>query len=333
MKRILKLFRIALPALLLCLFCSSAPAEGLFVLTKDAAPGDGTVRLTLLRNLTGLSANVFSADVSLAVQADGQDDQLTLTLARPLREGESLRILLQGKDEGGNILSDEMTVTVPSLRQSKLSALRERVGSMWETWLSVSAWTEQHHQVCLPNTWGEIPFITWADEAPEVEVLEDNGEALIRVFDQDLTGWQVQTGSGAPVVYTDCEYLADSGMFRAAAPFDSVCLARPMEPDQIGISISYERDAGFLPSHPVLEWSEEKDGHTRALACYAWGNTRSFDGGMYAVIMDDLQIYGEYDGRKILSYWYDLANDLSFSAAGELLSGELPEGYAIPVTR
>ena len=154
---------------------------------------------------------------------------------------------------------------------------------------------------------------------------------MIYLFDEDTTGWKIQTGEGLPVRYHDCTWDGNNGAYLCSNPFEAVYLIREAEETQMGITLTYERSGGFLPSYPVLEWEQETDKGPVGFSCYGWGSTRSFAGGMYNVVVGDLMIYGEYDGGGNLVSWSDLLHDVTFSADGRLLSGEEPDGYASPV--
>ena len=179
--------------------------------------------------------------------------------------------------------------------------------------------------------WSDLPFITWAGLAPELEVVQGDQGTVIRLYEALPEGWVIRTGSGLPIVYTDCIWDDAAGGWIPQAPFDLVCLSRDPGTDRLSVSISYEAANQYLASSPIVEWGSADESHPFGFNCYAWGTILSFDGGMYAYVNDPWYIYAEYDSQGNLAYWMDAMTDCLYDAEDQLISGEEPEGYVIPV--
>ena len=214
--------------------------------------------------------------------------------------------------------------------ESLSGALRERVDGMWEIWSGSWSRTFLDGEVYLPYQWKQIPFVTWADEAPTLRV-EEEGEVRIS-FSEPIGGdWRVCLGEGMPIEYRDCAYDPESGCWTGGGSFDGVYLISDMTETRIGISVAYQRTDEFRPSCPVLSWIREEEGAVLGMCCYGWGTTRGFQGGMYAVATDEAAFYGEYDGEGALCAWYDAMTGCRYDAKDRLEEGEEPEGYVSPV--
>ena len=215
--------------------------------------------------------------------------------------------------------------------ENRSAALRERVDDMWDTWSGIWSRTFLDGEVLIPTQWRDLPFVTWADEAPTLKVKEENGRAEITFSETLGEAWRVSLGKGIPVEYTACEYDVAGGCWAGEGAFDAVYLISDMEADRIGISVAYQRTDDFRPSCPVLEWSREEEDNVLAFSCIGWGTTRGFQGGMYAVATDQEAYYAEYDANGVLTAWYDGMTGCQYDAYDVLVEGEEPEGYEIPV--
>ena len=215
--------------------------------------------------------------------------------------------------------------------ENPADALRARVDAMWEIW--AGAWSRSFldGEVYLPAQWREIPFVTWADEAPTLRVTEKEGRAEI-AFDGQMSGdWRVCLGEGMPGTYRDCAWDSDGKCWIGEGLFDAVYLISDMAEDRIGISVAYQRADDFRPSDPVLEWSREEEDNVLAFSCSGWGTTRTFRGGIYAIGTDTRVYYAEYDAEGALAAWYDGITGCSYDAEDRLMDGEEPEGYVSQV--
>ena len=215
--------------------------------------------------------------------------------------------------------------------ENKAAALRERVDGMWAIWAGEWSRNFLDGEVLLPSQWKMLPFVTWADEAPTLKVLEENGQTEIRCGEKLGEDWRVCLGKDIPVVYQECTYDTKRGCWRGTGDFDAVYLLSDMTERRIGISIAYQRVDDFRPSHPVLEWSREEENDVLAFNCYGWGTTRSFQGGMYAIVSNQMVYYAEYDNEGRLTAWYDGLTGCQYDWYDQLVEGEEPADYVSPV--
>lgn len=322
-------------SLLLLVFEGSVIAEdtagSLFSLSHPLKAEEQTVNIDLSLPLSDLQVNVLAGEKILASTAQHEGSRVVINLTRSLAEGEHILVVLEGTSDDGDRRRGRLEATVAPVRASKLQRIRSRMDDAWSQWETILDWTVKNEKVCLPFLWKDIPFITWADEAPEISVHEEAGSASIYLYDEDLTGWTVMTGEGIPIQYHDCLWDRNTGAYLCSDPFDAVYLISDASDTRFSITIAYERSSDFLPSYPVIEWSQERKGTACGFSCYGWGTTRTFSGGMYNIVAGNLMIYGEYGSDGSLVSWNDLLNDTLYDADGKLLSGEEPEGYICPV--
>lgn len=213
--------------------------------------------------------------------------------------------------------------------ESKSDLLRERADNMWDTWAGTWSRTFLDGEVYLPRMWKKIPFVTWADEAPEIHLKEENGKVEITLDEILSDDWRICLSSGIPMTTWDCIYDPGQDCWRGEGEFDTVCLISEMSEDRLGVRVYYDRKDDFRPSCPVVEWSRDED--FLAMNCYGWGTTREFQGGMYAIASNDMIFYAEYDKEGVLSSWYDMMTGCQYDKKDQLVSGEEPEGYVSPV--
>jgi len=334
MKRVLILFLI-LGLLSGCCTASAETASEDVWFTVSVLPreGDRSITLRLVTDYTELQAGAFVNGENLTGTVSISEHSMTISLLRPLKEGETVIIAAEGKNGDQALTLKEREITVSPRFQPKLTALRQRVDQMWDIWSGSWLQTLARGSVYFPTIWKELPFVTWADEAPEIQVQEADNRVYVYLREALDAGWRICLGYDMPVVYTDCVWDEDSGAYVAGGEYDSVWLISDMENERIGISIRYRKEDGFLPSYPVLEWSvEDNETGMAGFGCYGWGTTRSFTGGMYiAVYQSSLAYSAEYDAEGALLNYTDLLTDCVYSNTDELISGTEPEGFVNPV--
>ena len=111
----------------------TAGAEGLRM-AEQPWIGDQQVRVTIQEKLTNLEANVFSGDEDLGLSAERSGEEITISLARELREGELLDIRVRGYGTEGTEKELSIQVRVRGFFASKLTGLEERTAAMWKEW-------------------------------------------------------------------------------------------------------------------------------------------------------------------------------------------------------
>ncbi len=318
--------------ILLCGISAAADAEETW-LSFDRPPlaGDAALTLRLDETLSDVKVNVFSEEKELAEEAVLSGNLLELSLKQLLCEGDELTILAAGTDADGKKTEARLTAVVPPLFPSPLENLRARADAMWEIWQESWASPAGQGKVYLPKTWKDLPFITWADEAPEIIVRRE--KEGIRVFLEDPLpdGWILRAGAGIPVVYTDCEWDEAGRSWTAKGSFDSVHLISEMAENRLGISISYWEADEFLPSFPVVEWVRESEAGPSGFNCYGLGNIRYHQGGIYSFVDPEHIFVAEYDAEGGMTSYTDMLTDCTYSAEDQLISGEEPAGYQNPV--
>ncbi len=318
---------------LLCGISAAAETEETCWLTFDrpVLAGDATLTLRLDGTLSDVKVNVFLQEKELAEEAVQSGNLLELSLKQPLCEGDELTILAAGTVGDGKKAEARLTAVVPSLFLSPLENLRARADAMWDIWQESWATPAEQGKVYLPKLWKDLPFITWADEAPKI-IVRQNKEG-IRVFLEDPLpeGWILRAGAGIPIVYTDCEWDEASRSWTAKGSFDSVHLISEMTENRLGLSVSYWEADEFLPSFPVVEWVQESESGPSGFNCYGLGNVRYHQGGIYSFVDPEHIFVAEYDAEGGMISYTDMQTDCSYSVEDQLLSGEEPAGYANPV--
>ena len=232
------------------------------------------------------------------------------------------------------MLTLTLTLLLPAagaLGENRSAALRERVDGMWDIWAGSWSRTFLDGEIYLPQQWNDYPFVTWADEAPMPRVREENGKAEITFGETIGEDWRVCLGKDLPVVYSDCIFDPEDGCWRGEGDFETVYLISDMTDTRIGISVAYQRADDFRPSCPVLEWGREDEEEVLGFNCYGWGTTRSFQGGMYAIVSAQEAYYAEYDHDGALTAWYDAVTGCKYDWLDHLIEGEEPEGYILKV--
>ena len=330
--------RLVLCAAVLCVFLSavslfparaeSADPSAWWRIDRTPRAGDRSVTLRFRTDVPDLQAGVFSGGEALCASVTADGRSAVISLSRPLREGESLLVAAEG---GKGFPRSERDVTVLPVLGCRLVALRERADRMWDTWTALLQTCLEQGIIPVPPVWLYVPFVTWADEAPEIAVLEEDGQARIYLDREETAGWTVSVQSGLPAETVPCEWDGEAGCYTANGPFDSVYIESEATPSSIGVSVTYERTDEFRPSCPVLLWEGETGDGRVGLGCYGWGTTRSFQGGMYILAIPGYTIYAEYSPEGALLQCTDLMTDCVYSPEGLLLSGDEPEGYTWPV--
>ena len=309
----------------------TAGAEGLRM-AEQPWIGDQQVRVTIQEKLTNLEANVFSGDENLGRSAERSGEEITIILARELREGELLDIRVRGYGTEGTEKELSIQARVRGFFASKLTGLEERTAEMWKQWTENIGPDFEAGRIFLPSVWGRLPFTAWPDEAPEIHVRETEKGCEIAIEEAVPEGWRVRVGKGLIVEYTDCLWNGTTEMWEAEDPdFEAVYLIRDADKDQIGISIRYARINQYAAEYPVLEWAGEFGEHQTGFSCYGWGTARRFDGAMYAVADEEKGIYAEYGADGILASYSDPYTGCAYDANDQLIAGEEPEGWVNPV--
>ena len=213
--------------------------------------------------------------------------------------------------------------------ESRSAALRERVDGMWEIWAGTWSRTFLDGEVYLPYLWKELPFVTWADEAPTLKVHEEDGRVEITFSESIGEEWRVCLGREIDEIVQECTYNPQRGCWQGESAFDCVYLISDKTENRLGLFIAYHRMDDFRPSGPRVEWEDADE--TIGFNCYSWGTTRSFQGGMYGIVSEDMAFYAEYDAEGILTAWYDGMTGCQYDMYDQLVEGEEPEDYVSPV--
>ena len=329
------LLRILLPALLVCVIALSVAEEDALSF-REAEPiraGMEKIAFLFLQDAPeGLRMNVFAGEESIvsAVEIVGPDT-VEVTLTRPLKEGESVRVFADVLADGESQRASEKVLTAESLFGPKLPRLRARADAMWPVWQEQWLPAYLEGEVWLRANFRNLPFATFPDEAPEIAVEENDGAARIRFSEPLPEGWSVSTAIGMPVELTPCQREEETGAFTASAGFDSVYLVSEQAAERIGITIVYQRADGFLASYPIVEWIQPDAEDPLAFNCYGFGTVRGFGGGMYAVMGNGAAWYADYDNSAALVSYMDLMTERTWDAGQQLVGGEAPEGFVPPV--
>ena len=316
-------------ALLCCVALSCAAGEDSFTATE----GDSSLRVTLPSLLQDVSVNLFSGEESLLDSVEQEDSDLRLTLTRPLRASENLLLLLSGTDAEKQAVETSMTCSVASLFEGKLSALTRRATEFRSSWVDTWLPLVQQEKIDIPFVWRNLPFALWPDEAPEIRVLSSGASSVIYLSEPVPEDWRICTGKDIPVVYSPCDYDAALGAWVTQEPFESVFLIHDMTADSASLTIEYKSADSFRASYPVVEYVREQDGTASGFNSYGWGTSRSFDGGMFAIVAGETIVYAEYgpdQGGSLVNYFLPVI-DCSFDPEGNLLSGAIPEDFINPV--
>ena len=303
-----------------------------FSLSELPREGDRQIRLKLSDGFTGLQAGAFADNENLTDAVTEENGEMVLRLLRTLKAGETIRIAVEGEGTDQQKTIQETEITVGERFGSKLQSLRERVDRMWGTLNGSWMKTLKDGKILIPNSWKQLAFATWPDEAPDILVQEDGQQVTVFLRDEDASGWRVCLGNEIPVVYTECVFDPETGGYTAEGDFESVWLISDAGEERIGISMEYRKDENFLPPYPVLEWEKETETEVIGFSCYGWGNTRSFSGAMYVVnYMNTSVMAAEYAADGRLVNYTDLLTDCVYDADDRLISGTEPEGYQNPV--
>ena len=212
---------------------------------------------------------------------------------------------------------------------NRSAALRQRVDAMWEIWEGEWGRTFLDGEVYLPTLWNKLPFVTWADEAPTLKLREEGEHAEITFSEFIGEEWRVCLGREIDEIVQECTYHPESGSWQGEAAFDCIYLISDPTEDRLGIFIAYHRTDDFRPSCPRVEWENAEE--TIGFNCYGWGTTRSFQGGMYGIVSEEMAFYAEYDAEGVLTAWYDGITGCQYDVHDQLVDGEEPEGYVSPV--
>ncbi len=322
-----------LPALLLCFFAVSMAEGGLTLFPAEPIQAGAEKILFTVEPQApeGLRMNVFSGEEAIAASvAVTGPSSAEVTLTRPLREGETLRVfadvLLDGTPSGGT----EAVFPVEALFGGKLSRLRARADAMWPVWRDEWGKAFLEGRVWLRANFRDLPFVTFPDEAPEIAVEEAGGDAGIRFSEPVPEDWSVLTAVGMPVTLTPCVREAD-GAYTAKAGFDSVYLVSDQGAERVSVTVVYQRTDGFLASWPIVEWIQPDTEEPIAFNCYGNGTARGFSGGMYAVVGNGAAWYAEYDSRAGLVTYTDLMTGYAWDKDQTSVGEPVPEGYVLPV--
>lgn len=297
--------------------------------TLERVPREGEQQVVLRLNAEAgrVQAGVFSKKESLTASVALAESHLTILLVRPLKAGEEITVVVEGPDG----LQEQTSACVSSLFSSRLTNLRSRVDQMWESWEQIRREYLDKGLFPLPHLWNDIPFLTWADEAPELVVMEDGDHVRIYMNEEETDGWEISLGYGIPMSYTLCVWDESIGAYTSDGPFDSVCLTSAMDSSRLAITIQYDRENDFLPSYPVVEWGQETESDQIGLSVYGWGTTRSFQGGMYFLVCSGYTLAAEYNAEGVLVNYSDLMTNCTYSSEDTIISGREPEGYINPV--
>ena len=322
-------------AALLCVLSLCAAGEN--VLTLNAVgpllSGDETIVLTVSPQAPeGLRLNVFAGEESIAsgVNVTGPDTAV-VTLTRPLREGETIRVFADVWTGENASTQTETVFAVEGPFGAKLTQLRARADKMWPVWQEQWLDAFLKGEVWLRANFRDLPFVLFPDEAPEMTVREDGDTALIRFSEPLPAGWSVSTATGMPVSLTSCAQGQDASQYTASPGFDSVYLVSPQEAERVSVTIVYQRSDGFLASYPIAEWVQPDAEDPLAFNCYGFGTARSFGGGMYAIVGNGAAWYAEYDARGALSGYTDMVTGYAWDKDQKPTADTVPEGFTPPV--
>ena len=319
--------------LLIVLLCCNALSCFSEEESLTATEGDSELQITIQIPMRDVLANLSSGEESLLASVEQKDNNFRLFLTRPLRAGEDLRLLLSGTDSEGQVVEISRSGSVGSLFSNKLSALSCKAGEFRSAWIQSWLPLIQQGKVDIPVVWRNLPFALWPDEAPEIKVVSAESSTRIYLSESLPADWRLCTGKDIPVVYSPCDYDDVLGAWITGEEFESVFLIHDMTGDSAGITIEYKTGDAFRASYPVVEYILEEKDTTSAFNSYGWGTSRSFDGGMYALVAEETVVYAEYgpDRNGALINYSIPAIDCSFDPEGNLISGNLPEGFENPV--
>ncbi len=274
-----------------------------------------------------LQANVFSGGEALMDQAFLEDGLLVLHLLRPVRAGETLRVVLA---EGGRTLQD-LSLTAQEALNGSLAAMEARLVRMAAVWEEDYLPSLLGGAFYIPPFWTDLPFTLYPDEAPAITVTEEADAVRIRLEGALPDGWQFFLGTGYPVDMAPCTFRPEDGCWTGSGSFDGVYLVREGVPDGFRLSVAYSRQTGFAAEYPVLEYADESGPETVAFACYGWGTIRNFLGSMYVLVRGEQSYYAEYGLNHYLTGYTDGVTGCLYGICEELLEGEEPEGFVNPV--
>lgn len=315
------------------LMVPAAGEEGLrFSLPQQVFAGQKSLILQMEEeNLDNLRVNAFYEGKQIGESAEFMENsQVRLYLARPLKAGEEILIVVELTGENG-IRKAEKTVSVADRFGPKLEKLRSRIDALWPIWEEDWQKAFLEGKVYLNICFDWLPFASYPDEAPELIVEEENGWARIYLSEPLDENWKLSLASGSPVTLNPCEWDDDRGAYTGPAGFDSVYLVSAQTETRLSITVVYEREDHFLASYPILEWVEPDTDEPVAFNCYGFGTAREFKGAMYAIVGPQQAWYAEYGQDHGLSAYTDAINECVYDANGTLLSGEEPENFINPV--
>ena len=288
--------------------------------------GDTEILLNWPEETANLQANVFAGETELFDSATLAEGVLTLRLNRALEKGETVQIYVaEGEGE-----PESAELTVLAALNAQAAALEEKLVELSAVWQDTVHPLLAEGKVYLPLNWKEIPFVIDPEEAPEITVTEEDGQVTIQMEGLLPDGWKVAMGAGLPVQMTDCAYDAEAECWQGSGTFDSIYLTREMEGGD-KLNIEYAKANAFKASYP--EWSHQvvTEEATEAGACYGWGTAEAFQGGMYALVMNDLGYYATYAADSSLDNYMDAMTGRTYDATDKLMDGEEPEGFVNPV--
>ncbi len=309
--------------LVLLLPAAGAPAEEplSFVLAKPLLEGADNILLRFSDTPPGLRVNAFSGGEQLGGSAQISDDGLVvILLKRSLALGEEVLVAADTQTDGTSIREARAVFTVLGRFGSHLKRLRARVDSFWPLWRDIWLPAYLDGTLYFRLRFEDLPFVTFPDEVPEIDVTEKDGAARVYLAEPLPEGWQISFAAGMPVTLTDA--VPDGDAWTGAAGFDSVYLVSPQAADRMSITIVYQRSDAFLPSWPIVEWVEPEAEEPCAFNCYGFGTTRSFGGGMYAIVGGGEAWYAEYGNDGSLADYFDLVSECMYDKEQNLISGD-----------
>lgn len=277
----------------------------------------------------GFRVNAFVEENEIVTSVSiGMDSLIRLYLLRPLKAGEQVQINADVQVKEIAVRKTVMSFYVGNRFSSHLRNLRSRVDVMWPVFQENWAKAYLQGELYLRYRFDWLPFVTFPDEAPEILVEEFDGRA--KVFVSEVLGeeWSLYLASGIPVELTETVWDDALGAYTGKSGFDSVYLVSNQSVDRMSITIVYQRSDQFLASYPIVEWIEPNVEDPLAFNCYGFGTTRSFGGGMYAIVGNGAAWYAEYNEQGLLDNFADLVGECSYDIHQNLISGKEKEESA-----
>ena len=255
-----------------------------------------------------------SSSLQFNVTVQGEPDYLCI-----LRNLDGLRLRAYGPDGS------------PVPEDSVFSRLESRAASLYPVWKEQFEPALRSGRFCFPALWTEVPFALSPEDAPEIQVEESGGAALIRVSEHVPPAWRLLTGNGIPVAITPCSWDSEKGAWAASVPFDRIRLLREGAPDSLSLLVDYERGNHFLPGGPVLSLDLQEEDESLSFNCYLLGTARAGQGGVFAQIRNEDAFYAFYDSQGNLDHYNNDTTGCVYGPDGSLREGTEPEGYRNPV--